>query len=492
MVNILKYRKVKGRKALTYPNIPSSIAPVSHNESLPVPSPPRNVRYAKLSFSKQCLCNISLTICFINFLLFQSEILDEISSCEESATDTGHQSTDEGYAFATSTRPHFSNKTELDDLIRDLGLTKSGAELLASRLGEWNLLGKDCKSTAYRKRHAQFSVYFTVDGNLCYCKDANGLFVAIGIEHIPSQWRLFIDSSSRSLKAVLLHNGNKHPSIPVAYSIQMSETYEKIQHLLNRILYDIFNWYVCGDLKMLGFLLGLQGGFTKFSFFLCLWDSRANSEHYVKVKWRPREDLTPGKHNVIQNALVAREKILLPPLHIKLGLAKQFVKALDVESKAFKEIRQMFPKLSDAKVKGGIFVGPQIAKMLKSETLENKMSFKEKEAWQSFRGVVEGFLVNRKDPNYRELVARLIGNFQNMGCRMSLKLHFLCSHLGFFQDNLGDFSEEHGERFHQDIEPMERRYQGRWDSAMMGDYVWCLMRHDTSAHKRKARSAIHF
>ena len=39
---------------------------------------------------------------------------------------------------------------------------------------------------------------------------------------------------------------------------------------------------------------------------------------------------------------------------------------------------------------------------------------------------------------------------------------------------------------------MERRYQGRWDSAMMGDSVWCLMRHDTSAHKRKARSAIHF
>ena len=88
MENILKYRKVKGKKALTYPNIPSSIAPVSHNESLPVPSPPRNVSYAKLSFSKQCLCNIPLTMCFINFLLFHSEILDEISSCEESAQAT--------------------------------------------------------------------------------------------------------------------------------------------------------------------------------------------------------------------------------------------------------------------------------------------------------------------------------------------------------------------------------------------------------------------
>ena len=43
-----------------------------------------------------------------------------------------------------------------------------------------------------------------------------------------------------------------------------------------------------------------------------------------------------------------------------------------------------------------------------------------------------------------------------MGCRMSVKLHFLCSHLDLFQENLGDFIEEHDERFYQDIEPMER------------------------------------
>ena len=46
-----------------------------------------------------------------------------------------------------------------------------------------------------------------------------------------------------------------------------------------------------------------------------------------------------------------------------------------------------------------------------------------------------------------------------MGCCMSAKLHFLCSHLDFFQENLGDFSEEHNERFHQDIEPIEKRYK---------------------------------
>ena len=42
----------------------------------------------------------------------------------------------------------------------------------------------------------------------------------------------------------------------------------------------------------------------------------------------------------------------------------------------------------------------------------------------------------------------------------------------FFRENLGQVSEEHGERFHQDIAAMEKRYQGRWDTVMMGDYIW--------------------
>ena len=45
---------------------------------------------------------------------------------------------------------------------------------------------------------------------------------------------------------------------------------------------------------------------------------------------------------------------------------------------------------------------------------------------------------------------------------MSIKLHYLDSHLDTFPDNLGDVSEEQGEKFHQDIKIMEDRYQGRW------------------------------
>ena len=124
-------------------------------------------------------------------------------------------------------------------------------------------------------------------------------------------------------------------------------------------------------------------------------------------------------YNVMREPLTSREKFLLPPLQIKLGLVKQFVKALDFEGEVFQEIRSMFPRLSEAKIKGVIFVGPQINTMLKSKTMEEKINETEKEAWKAFRGVVDRFLENKKDPNYKELVKKLIKSYQNMGCRMS-------------------------------------------------------------------------
>ena len=69
------------------------------------------------------------------------------------------------------------------------------------------------------------------------------------------------------------------------------------------------------------------------------------------------------------------------------------------------------------------------------------------------------------------VVSNLIESYEKLGCRMSLKLHFLHSHLDFFRDNLGNVSKKRGKRFHQDIQVMQKRYQGRWNEVMMGDYV---------------------
>jgi len=59
---------------------------------------------------------------------------------------------------------------------------------------------------------------------------------------------------------------------------------------------------------------------------------------------------------------------------------------------------------------------------------------------------------------------------------MSLKIHFLESHLDFFPENLGEVSDKHGERFHQDIMTTEKWYQGKWTSSMLVDYCWTLKR----------------
>jgi hypothetical protein len=71
---------------------------------------------------------------------------------------------------------------------------------------------------------------------------------------------------------------------------------------------------------------------------------------------------------------------------------------------------------------------------------------------------------------------------------MSVKMHFLNSHLDYFPDNCGDYSEEQIKRFHQDIAIMEQRYQGQWNISMMADYCWSLKRDVPQAiHKRKSK-----
>src|SRR5215510_3144092 len=103
-------------------------------------------------------------------------------------------------------------------------------------------------------------------------------------EHKTTEWRLYIDSSKTSLKAVLLHNGNKFPPVPLAYATNMKKTYGNLKILLEKIQYDKYFWTTCCDLKVIALLMGLQLGCTKFCCFLCEWDSRDKKNHYIKKK----------------------------------------------------------------------------------------------------------------------------------------------------------------------------------------------------------------
>ena len=81
-------------------------------------------------------------------------------------------------------------------------------------------------------------------------------------------------------------------------------------------------------------------------------------KHYEQKEWPNRNALNLDSHNVIREPLIKWSTILLSPLHIKLGLMKQFTKALDKQEQCFMYLLKQFEKLSEAKIKEGIFDGP--------------------------------------------------------------------------------------------------------------------------------------
>jgi len=60
--------------------------------------------------------------------------------------------------------------------------------------------------------------------------------------------------------------------------------------------------------------------------------------------------------NVENQPLVKLSKILLSSVRFKLGLMKNFVKAMNQEEAAFTYLQEKFPRLSETKLKGGIVV----------------------------------------------------------------------------------------------------------------------------------------
>ena len=93
--------------------------------------------------------------------------------------------------------------------------------------------------------------------------------------------------------------------------------------------------------------------------------------------------------NVENQPLVELSKILLPSMHLKLGLMKNFVKAMNQQEAAFTYLWKTFFRLSEAKLKEDIFIGPQICDIIKYEYFDKLLQGNEKAAWESFKFVVK-------------------------------------------------------------------------------------------------------
>ena len=166
---------------------------------------------------------------------------------------------------------------------------------------------------------------------------------------------------------------------------------------------------------------------------------------------------------------------------------KQFCKSLRKDGECWKYRCLKFLKMSEVKLKGGIFVGHVIRKLLYDSLFFKSMNPTELEAWEAFGEVVHNFLANTKRENYNKIVKRMLNAFQAQGYNMSLKVHFLHSHVDYFPENLGVYSEEQGEKFNQDLLTMEIRYQGRSSVDVLADYCWMPKLETSNIGKRKSK-----
>ncbi|KAF2366561.1 hypothetical protein FHG87_002689 [Trinorchestia longiramus] len=154
--------------------------PVPHSDDLPVPTPTVNKDLLPLS---------------------DEEMLSE----EGSAKSISSEDKVSVYSGASDNEPHWITQEDLNDLARDLYLSKQHSELLASRLEQWNLVKADVRVTSDRTRNKDFASFFDMEN-----------------------------------------------SVSIAYSVYLKESYDNIELLLEAVKYNQYQWNLCGNFKVIG------------------------------------------------------------------------------------------------------------------------------------------------------------------------------------------------------------------------------------------------
>jgi hypothetical protein len=116
----------------------------------------------------------------------------------------------------------------------------------------------------------------------------------------------------------LLHNGNTLPSFLLVIQCIIKSHMRTWRFWWKPLI----KWQICGDLKVTALLLGPKQGFTKCRCFYCERNSRPRSLHYSRKDWLVRKFMEPRIMNVENQPLVEPSKILLPSMHLRLGLIK--------------------------------------------------------------------------------------------------------------------------------------------------------------------------
>ncbi|GBM28026.1 hypothetical protein AVEN_27418-1 [Araneus ventricosus] len=140
-----------------------------------------------------------------------TEKLEDISEVESQAYD------EDFHGVLNRSENQLSSQLELKDLVRDLGLSKDFCRTRSNVPGSTDMY------------NAQYDM---------------------------NEWMLFIDSSERRFKSVLLHNGSMSDSVPLRPSAYLKECRDNLALILTKMKYKDSGGTIYGDLKMLSILCG--------------------------------------------------------------------------------------------------------------------------------------------------------------------------------------------------------------------------------------------
>lgn len=319
----IKGRPKIDRKSVEYKSTNYTSLPIKHSDENPVPILPTSDTMSTISFESTS------------------------TTADPNDPDYEPDECDDG--------PELLTQAAMDYLVAMLGLSQRAAEFLAMFLKKRRLT-LNVNATAYRHRQASFQSFFVqnAEKTFTYCNDIAGLARAMEINYDAKEWRLFIDGSVNSLKAVLLHISNKIPAIPVAYSTELKESWNSLNEMMKAIKYSENLWKICGDMKVINIMQGLKPGYPSYFCYLCCWNTRAKVDHYTH-KWPQRTGRKNKKLGLIKKPIVKNtDDILLPPLHLKLGIVQKFIATVVASNdKVFDIIKSIFPKLGKTKIEKG-------------------------------------------------------------------------------------------------------------------------------------------
>ena len=117
-----------------------------------------------------------------------------------------------------------------NDFYRELNLSRRQSKKCVQMLRKDPDLKRKMTNVTMSKidsSNISFLSAFSTSGSYSFCNSIESLFQTLGINYNSQEWCLFIDSSSVGLKAALMFNEHKYPTIPIAYG-QVKESRESL------------------------------------------------------------------------------------------------------------------------------------------------------------------------------------------------------------------------------------------------------------------------